>query len=149
LTPLWNRRVCRWASRAGEVGGENRTARDVYAGINRFEKIQDDLGISRKVLAERLRWLVDQDILQRRQYSQRPPRFEYALTVRGMELCDLLLVMVRWGDRWTAGAAGPPVVYRHHACGEIAHVDLACSHCGQPMRAGDVDILPGPGAAPA
>jgi DNA-binding HxlR family transcriptional regulator len=123
--------------------------RDVYAGINRFDKIQEDLGISRKVLAERLRWLVDQDILQRRQYSTRPPRYEYALTTRGMELCDLLLVMVRWGDRWTAGAAGPPVVYRHRACGEIAHVELACSHCGQPMRASDVDILPGPGAAPA
>jgi DNA-binding HxlR family transcriptional regulator len=119
--------------------------RDVYVGISRFEQIQQDLGISRKVLAERLKWLVDNGVLERRQYSSRPPRHEYVLTTKGAELCDLLLVMVRWGDRWTAGEAGPPVLYRHHACGEISHVELHCSVCDKPMRATDVDLLPGPG----
>ncbi|MEU1876712.1 helix-turn-helix domain-containing protein [Streptosporangium sp. NPDC020072] len=120
--------------------------RDVYVGMNRFEQIQQDLGISRKVLAERLRWLTENGVLERRAYSERPPRDEYLLTAKGRELCDLLLVMVRWGDRWTSGEAGPPVLYRHHACGEIGHVELCCSSCGQPMRATDVDVLPGPGA---
>src|SRR3712207_6809697 len=96
--------------------------RDVYAGITRFEAIQRDLGISRKVLAERLSWLVEQGVLARREYSSRPPRSEYTLTDKGTELCDLLLVMVRWGDRWTAGEAGPPVLHRHHACGRASHV---------------------------
>jgi DNA-binding HxlR family transcriptional regulator len=121
--------------------------RDVYVGINRFDQLQEDLGISRKVLAQRLAWLVEQDVLERRQYTDRPPRHEYTLTVKGQELCDLLLVMVRWGDRWTAGEAGPPVLYRHHACGEISHVDLRCAHCGEPMHADDIELLPGPGAA--
>jgi DNA-binding HxlR family transcriptional regulator len=120
--------------------------RDVFAGISRFDQIQDDLGISRKVLAERLKWLVDSDILERREYSASPPRHEYVLTAKGMELCDLLLVMVRWGDRWTAGEAGPPVLYRHHACGQVSEADLTCAHCHEPMRASDVDLLPGPGA---
>jgi DNA-binding HxlR family transcriptional regulator len=120
--------------------------RDVFAGISRFDQIQDDLGISRKVLAERLKWLVDSGILERREYSASPPRHEYVLTAKGMELCDLLLVMVRWGDRWTAGEAGPPVLYRHHACGQVSEADLTCAHCHQPMRASDVDLLPGPGA---
>jgi len=119
--------------------------RDVYAGIRRFDQIQQDLGISRKVLAERLRWLVENDVLERREYSTRPPRHEYALTPKGTELCDLLLVMARWGDRWTAGDAGPPVLHRHHTCGEVSHVELRCSVCGQPMHAADVDLLPGPG----
>jgi DNA-binding HxlR family transcriptional regulator len=119
--------------------------RNVYVGINRFDQIQQNLGISRKVLAERLKWLADNDVLERRAYSARPPRYEYALTVKGAELVDLLLVMVRWGDRWTAGEAGPPVLYRHHACGEISHVELRCSACDGPMRAGDIDVLPGPG----
>lgn len=119
--------------------------RDVFAGIRRFEQIQQDLGISRKVLTERLKWLVDNDVLERREYSSRPPRHEYVLTAKGTELCDLLMVMVRWGDRWLAGEAGPPVLYRHHACGEISHVDLHCSVCDQPMHGGDIDILPGPG----
>jgi hypothetical protein len=57
------------------------------------------------------------------------------------------MVMVGWGDKWLAGEAGPPVLFRHHACGEISGVDLRCAQCGEPMHAGDVDRLPGPGAA--
>ncbi|HEY2508104.1 MAG TPA: helix-turn-helix domain-containing protein [Streptosporangiaceae bacterium] len=121
--------------------------RNVYIGIRRFEQLQESLGISRKVLAERLRWLTDQGVLERREYSTRPSRAEYVLTGKGTELCDLLLVMVAWGDRWLAGEAGPPVLYRHHACGQIGHVELSCSVCGEPMRATDVDVLPGPGSA--
>ncbi|GII57927.1 HxlR family transcriptional regulator [Planotetraspora thailandica] len=120
--------------------------RNVMVGIGRFDQLQQSLGISRKVLTERLRWLVDNDVLERRRYSERPPRYEYALTAKGTELCDLLMVMVRWGDRWTAGEAGPPVLYRHHACGEIGHVELHCSVCDRPMDVTSIDILPGPGA---
>jgi DNA-binding HxlR family transcriptional regulator len=120
--------------------------RDVYVGLSRFEQIQADLGISRKVLAERLNHLVESGIVERRPYDQRP-RYEYVLTERGTELVDLLLVMVRWGDKWLAGEAGPPVLYRHHACGEISHVELRCAHCREPMHATDIDVLPGPGAA--
>ena len=121
--------------------------RDVWVGIARFDQLQADLGISRKVLTERLKWLADNDILTRREYSGHPPRFEYVLTAKGLELCELLMVMVRWGDRWTAGEAGPPVLYRHRGCGQISQVDLHCSRCQEPMHAGDIDILPGPGAA--
>lgn len=121
--------------------------RDVFVGITRFDQLQTELGMSRKVLTERLKWLVQQDVLRREPYSDRPPRYEYVLTDKGRELCDLLLVMARWGDRWTAGAAGPPVLYRHHHCGQVSHVELQCSACGQPMNAVDVDVLPGPGQA--
>ena len=120
--------------------------RDVFVGISRFDQIQTDLGISRKVLTERLNHLVTQGVLERRPYDQRP-RYEYVLTEKGTELIDLLMVMAGWGDRWLAGTAGPPVLYRHHACGEIGRVDLRCTHCDQPMHANDVELLPGPGAA--
>ena len=121
--------------------------RDVYAGITRFDQIQADLGISRKVLTERLKWLVDSEVLERRRYQDRPPRDEYLLTDKGTELVDLLMVMVAWGDRWADDAgAGAPVLYRHRACGEISHVELRCAHCGTTMRADDVDLLDGPGA---
>ncbi|HVW44601.1 MAG TPA: helix-turn-helix domain-containing protein [Amycolatopsis sp.] len=120
--------------------------RDVFAGVHRFDQIQADLGISRKVLTERLNHLVEQGVLERRAYDGRP-RFEYHLTDKGTELVDLLMVMTRWGDRWLAGEAGPPVLYRHHACGEISGVDLRCARCGEPMHARDVDLLPGPGSA--
>ena len=121
--------------------------RDVYVGTTRFDQLQQSLGISRKVLAERLRWLTDNGVLERREYSSRPPRHEYALTAKGLELFEVLMVMVAWGDTWLAGAAGPPALYRHHACGQISHVELVCSECGRPMRATDIDVLPGPGSA--
>ncbi|TSD99567.1 helix-turn-helix transcriptional regulator [Skermania sp. ID1734] len=119
--------------------------RDVFAGVHRFDQIHADLGISRKVLTERLNHLVDQGILERRPYDGRP-RFEYHLTDKGAELVDLLMVMVGWGDRWLAGDAGPPVLYRHRTCGQISRVELRCVHCGKPMHSGDVDLLPGPGS---
>ncbi|MFG1808116.1 winged helix-turn-helix transcriptional regulator [Streptomyces sp. NPDC049040] len=120
--------------------------RDVWAGLSRFEQLQADLGISRKVLTERLNHLVEQGVLERRPYDRRP-RHEYVLTRKGTELVDLLMVMTGWGDKWLAGEAGPPVLYRHHACGEISGIDLRCTHCGEPAHADDVDLLPGPGAA--
>ncbi len=119
--------------------------RDVFIGLNRFDDIQRDLGISRKVLAERLRHLVDAGVLERRQYSERPPRHEYALTKMGAEFMDVLMALVGWGDRWTAVDANPPILYRHKDCGEIAHVEPHCSACGAEIHSADVDVEPGPG----
>jgi DNA-binding HxlR family transcriptional regulator len=119
--------------------------RDVWVGIARFDDIQRDLGISRKVLSERLKWLVAQGVLERRPYSEHPPRHEYVLTQKGYELCDVLMAITAWGDRWTAGDAGPPVVLRHQACGEVTRAEIRCSHCGDPLHARYVDVEPGPG----
>lgn len=119
--------------------------RDVWVGISRFDQIQADLGISRKVLTERLNHLVDSGVLQRRPYDARP-RHEYHLTEKGAELIDVLVVMAGWGDRWLAGEAGPPVLHRHRACGTIGHAQLRCEHCGQSMRGADIEPLPGPGS---
>src|ERR1700733_8206064 len=85
--------------------------RDVWVGISRFEHLQADLGISRKVLTERLNHLVERGIIDRRPYDRRP-RYEYVLTDKGTELVDVLMVMVGWGDKWLAGEAGPPGLLR-------------------------------------
>lgn len=120
--------------------------RDVWVGITRFDEIQRDLGISRKVLAERLQSLVANGVLGRRQYSERPPRYEYTLTEKGYDFCDVLMAITAWGDRWTAGDAGPPVLLRHRACGEHVKAEIRCSHCAEPLRAVDVDVENGPGS---
>lgn len=70
--------------------------RDVWVGITRFDDIQRDLGISRKVLTERLQWLVTNGVLERRQYLERPPRYEYALTQKGYEFCTVLMTITAW-----------------------------------------------------
>ncbi|MFI7226339.1 hypothetical protein ACIBO5_24275 [Nonomuraea angiospora] len=66
-------------------------------------------------------------------------KFPKGTQIAGLRSC--------WGDKRLPGEAGPPVLYRHHACGELSRAHLRCAHCGEPMRAGDVDLLPGPGAA--
>ena len=119
--------------------------RDVFVGINRFDDLQRDLGISRKVLAERLRHLVEAGMLERRPYSERPPRHEYVLTRMGSEFMDVLMAMVAWGDRWTAGDAGPPVLRRHRGCGEVTRIELRCAQCGELVTSSDVEVEPGPG----
>ena len=123
--------------------------RDVWVGIARFDELQRDLGISRKVLAERLRWLVEQGVLERRRYNERPPRDEYVLTQKGRELCDVLMAITAWGDRWTAGDAGPPVLLRHRTCGKLTHAEIRCAQCNEPLRSADVDVEPGPGSEAA
>ena len=121
--------------------------RDVWVGIHRFDHIQRDLGISRKVLAERLKHLVDAGMLEQRPYSERPPRQEYVLTPKGFEFVDVLMAMAAWGDRWTAGDAGPPALRRHRTCGQITQIEMHCTVCGEILKSADVDVEAGPGAA--
>jgi hypothetical protein len=67
----------------------------------------------------------------------------------GSEFVDVLMAIVAWGDRWTAGDAGPPVLYRHRSCGRITHVEPHCAACGEVLHSTDVDVEPGPGFAAA
>ena len=139
-------------ARTLEIAGEPWSPlilRDVFVGFTRFDDIQRDLAISRKVLAERLKWLVEQGVLERHAYCEHPLRHDYALTQKGFELCGVLLAIAAWGDRWTAGDAGPPVLYRHRTCGELTRAELRCARCGSLLHAEDVDVEPGPGAASA
>lgn len=136
-------------ARTLDVAGEWWTpliVRDVWFGARRFDQIQSDLGLSRKVLADRLETLVREGVLERRPYQERPPRHEYVLTEKGRELMQALFVLISWGDRWTAGEAGPPMLLRHRACGEAVQAEVTCSACGEPLHARDVRLEPGPGA---
>jgi DNA-binding HxlR family transcriptional regulator len=137
-------------ARALDVAGEwwsPLILRDVHLGITRFDELRRDLGISRKVLTERLDRLVEQGVLAKRAYSARPPRHEYLLTDKGRELVDVLLAMVAWGDRWVAGESGPPVLLRHRGCGELTHAEIRCATCGEPLHADEVTVEPGPGGS--
>ena len=121
--------------------------RDVHLGVTRFDDLRRDLGISRKVLSERLERLVEHGVLERRRYSERPPRDDYVLTEKGRELVDVLLAIVAWGDRWTAGHRGPPMLLRHERCGKVTHAEIRCAACGELLRAEDVVVEPGPGGS--
>lgn len=77
--------------------------REVARGHVRFDRLADELGVSRKVLTERLRALTDHQVLERRRYQDRPPRYEYLLTERGRGLLPVLVSLQDWADRWLLG----------------------------------------------
>ncbi|ADD41365.1 winged helix-turn-helix transcriptional regulator [Stackebrandtia nassauensis] len=77
--------------------------RDVARGRHRFEELRAELGISRKVLTERLATLVDNGVLRRDRYSEHPPRHEYRLTELGHGLLPVLAALQDFGDRWLLG----------------------------------------------
>ncbi|MEW2301317.1 helix-turn-helix domain-containing protein, partial [Streptomyces sp. NPDC006655] len=77
--------------------------REVARGHVRFDALAAELGLSRKVLTERLGRLVAQGVLRRSLYQRRPVRYEYLLTDAGEALVPVLVAMQDWGDRWVLG----------------------------------------------
>jgi DNA-binding HxlR family transcriptional regulator len=139
--------VCSIA-RTLEVLGERWTLliiRDVFSRRRRFDQIQENLGIARNVLSARLEWLVAEGILERRPYQERPPRYEYFLTEKGLELWPVMVSMMHWGDRHLTDA-GAPVVIRHKDCGGPVDDRGICERCGERLDARDAYTEQGPGA---
>src|SRR3989442_14346362 len=100
-------------ARALEIVGERWTlliVRDALLGLRRFDEFQRSLGIARKVLADRLRWLVEEGILERVPYQQRPKRYEYHLTRKGRDLHVALVGLRQWGDEYCSEK--PPLLAR-------------------------------------
>jgi len=120
--------------------------RDVFYGVRRFEGLRTHLGISRKVLTSRLGRLIDDEILKKVLYQNQPPRYEYRLTKKGLELLPVLLAIMSWGDKWMTEPDMIPVVFVHKDCGEKTTPKLVCSHCGGELNAHNVYPTAGPGA---
>jgi DNA-binding HxlR family transcriptional regulator len=133
-----------------ELIGERWTlliVRDAFLGIRRFDDFQGRLGIARNVLQSRLSRLVDEGVLRRVEYQERPKRFEYRLTSKGVDLWPVLVALMKWGDRH-AFPGGPPVVLRHAGCGGELDDHRVCKECGKPLEANEVAPELGPGAVP-
>jgi DNA-binding HxlR family transcriptional regulator len=134
-------RVCSVA-RTLEIVGEKwalLAVREVFFGNRRFDEMIRRTGAPRDTLAARLRALVDRGILERRQYSEHPARFEYRLTEAGRELYPVLLTLMHWGDRHLAGEEGPPVAFEHN-CGHRLVAQVVCEACGEPLQARDIRL---------
>ncbi|WP_293678562.1 helix-turn-helix domain-containing protein [uncultured Phenylobacterium sp.] len=114
--------------------------RDLFLGVRRFEAFERRLGISRSIIADRLKKLVDEGVLRRDAYQENPVRHEYRLTNKGLALHPVMMAIVHWGDVHRAGAAGAPLIHRHKACGcDFAPV-MSCSECGDRITARDVEV---------
>jgi DNA-binding HxlR family transcriptional regulator len=134
-----------------ELVGERWTLlilRDAFLGTRRFDEFQANLGIARNILQSRLQRLVDEGVLRRERYQERPERFEYRLTRKGVDLWPILVALMKWGDKYAA-PNGPPVVLRHVGCGGELDDHRVCKACGKPVEAHESQAELGPGALPA
>lgn len=104
--------------------------RDAFRGVRRFDAFQRDLGIARNLLTDRLTKLVDHGVLEKRLYQDHPPRYEYRLTRKGIDLSPALVALMRWGDKWLA-EGDPPVSLLHDRCGHPLDQAFVCWTCDE------------------
>jgi DNA-binding HxlR family transcriptional regulator len=137
-------------ARTLELIGERWTIlilRESFLGTRRFDDFQRALGVARNVLQTRLERLVDAGVLSRVQYQERPARYEYRLTRKGVDLWPTIVALLKWGDKYAA-PGGAPVVLEHKECGGEVDDRRRCMKCGRDVEAWDVVARRGPGARP-
>lgn len=83
--------------------------RDAGYGARRFDQFRASLGIAPNILSRRLAALTQDGLLEKRQYSQHPPREEYVLTEKGRDFLPILAAIGAWG-------------HKHHGEGDLAHL---------------------------
>jgi len=134
-----------------EIVGEKWTLlvlREAFFGVRRFADFHRGLACARNILSARLKTLVDEGILAREPYREPGSRlrYEYRLTEKGLDLFPVLIALMQWGDRWSAGADGPAVRLEHRDCGREVGVELRCADGHGPLRAHEVRARAGAGA---
>ena len=117
--------------------------RECFYGTRRFDDFQENLQIGRNVLTQRLKRMVDEGILRRQLYQERPKRYEYRLTQKGREFFGVVCAMMRWGDDWLADG-GPPVELRSRETGEIIRPVVVDENTGKPVDIRGVYVTAGP-----
>ena len=133
-------------ARTLEVVGERWTlliVRDVFLGYRRFDQLQEHLGVARNVLTDRLCRLVDEGILERVPYCERPVRYEYRLTAKGLELNVALAALRQWGDKHLSDK--PPTLLRTKADKKPVIAALVPKGAAV-LRPEEVEAVRGPGA---
>ena len=107
-------------------------------GPRRFGELSESVtGIAPNILADRLRRMEGERIVRATPYSERPPRFTYALTDEGLELASVLRLLADWGSRGSAHAE--PM--RHALCGTPVEARLWCPTCARAVDRPEADEL--------
>ncbi|MGK2955156.1 MAG: winged helix-turn-helix transcriptional regulator [Solirubrobacterales bacterium] len=138
-------------ARSLEVVGERWSIlilRSITMGATKFDDLQKVLGITRSVLTTRLRRMTEFGVIEKKIYSEHPPRYKYLLTDKGKDLWPVLVHLMRWGDEYYLDPAGKPTIIEHYGCGGEPDLHLNCDKCGRPLEFSDLRSLAGPGRRP-
>ncbi len=117
--------------------------REAFLGRRRFDEFQQALALSRGVLAQRLARLVDEGLLARRLYQERPPRHEYVLTEKGRAFYPVLAAMWRWGSDWLwQDGEHPPIELYDKETGRAVRPRVVDERTGVPIDVRQVRVGP-------
>jgi DNA-binding HxlR family transcriptional regulator len=121
--------------------------RDASHGLSRFDQFEKSLGVAPNILTKRLAALVENGLLEKRRYQERPPRFEYVLTDLGRDFGGVLTAMLAFGNRHFTpeGVAGQLV---DRETGKVAEPILVDRVSGKPITPENFRYAPGPAAGP-
>lgn len=119
--------------------------RDALYGLTRFDEFQKSLGIAPNILTRRLTALVETGMLERTQYSEHPPRYEYRLTEAGRDFRTVVLALAAWGNRHFAHE-GLSMMIVDAKTGERAEPVLVDRKSGRPLAGPDFKVIAGPAA---
>jgi DNA-binding HxlR family transcriptional regulator len=119
--------------------------RDAMHGLTRFDEFQKSLGIAPNMLTRRLNVLVEEGLLEKHRYCEKPPRDEYRLTDKGRDFKPVLLALLAWGNKYFA-PEGASVVLVDKTTGNIAEPVMADRCSGRIITDADHYFAPGPAA---
>jgi len=117
--------------------------RDAFFGVTRFDEFQSRLGIARNILANRLKHLTNEGVLERTKAPNGRPA--YRLTEKGYELVPVLLAMAHWGDKHKANPKGARAIFVDRRTGRPIQRMGIRSAGGKPLNARDIAFKRGPG----
>ncbi len=120
--------------------------REAFTGTRRFADFEQNLGISKNVLAQRLAHLVRNGVLERVDVGTHGTHYEYALAPRGKDLATVMTALRQWGDRWVFGEGHEPLIVRDRRTGRPIPPLRIRGEDGEPLSARDLEIALGPGA---
>jgi DNA-binding HxlR family transcriptional regulator len=122
--------------------------RDAFYGVTRFDEFRERLGIAPNMLTRRLKKLVEVGMLERRRYSQHPPRYDYVLTDRGRDFRSVILAFFAWGNRHFADE-GKSVMLIDTVTGKEVEPVLIDPATGNVVEGLRYRVVPGPAATEA
>lgn len=137
-----NDRLCAIARTLGLLGEpwSLMIIRNCFLGSRRFDELQQQLGLTRHVLAQRLKTLIANEVLNKVQYSNHAGRFEYRLSEKGKALYPILLALAEWGNTFLFDADQKPTYYYHKNCGRRFRPVMSCSCCGEKLEPHEVTL---------
>lgn len=118
--------------------------RECLYGIQRFDELQQWLGIGRNILASRLKLLVDQGILEKRPYQEKPTRYEYHLTDKGYDAARVLVAIMGFGEKWHFDEGDEPIRLFDRRTGQRVRPTMVDETTGEPIDLRQLYAGPGP-----